>query len=314
MTDATKNIRQEGENKEQKTSLAAVLKSASLPDIADKESKKVVTPKEILERKKVQANEASTKSAKGAPAEAEPSPPSAKEQQATPASKEDPSLESSPQEIQYQKLEKSFKETQRWGRGLSQKLKSLESQVKRFQEEGILTDGEAQHLMEVTAHEAEENHSPLMRYSILWDQELENMKKYTDMPNLDQKVLAFQHLLKQATGSELEELLETFKEVEDDPIKLTRKMLEMGEDYLEDVYEDLSKAGSLKALKKGYTKQLESQRQSIDKLKKELVQLKQDGYVPSTRYGLPSGGSQEAPKNNDVSLRGVFTRAKSGNL
>jgi hypothetical protein len=215
-----------------------------------------------------------------------------------------------------ERQDKAFKETQKWGHGLRHQLSTFEQQVKAYMGEGVLTEEEGQKLLNTTAVEDETpfQESPLALYSKVWDEELENIRKYTQEADLDQHVLAFQHLLKNGDPQELEEAFSQFEEVKENPLALTRKMLDIGKHYNEEVYQALSQAGSLKAFKQQYETKLKQQQKKIDRLEKDLLKFKETSdYISSSSYVLPPGGQEEA-HGDDTSFGGIFKKARSGQI
>jgi hypothetical protein len=215
-----------------------------------------------------------------------------------------------------ERQDKAFKETQKWGHGLRRQLSTFEQQVKAYMGEGVLTEEEGQKLLNTTAVEDETpfQESPLAMYSKVWDEELENIRKYTQEADLDQHVLAFQHLLKNGDPQELEDAFGQFEEVKENPLALTRKMLDIGKLYNEEVYQELSQAGSLKAFKQQYETKLKQQQKKIDRLEKDLLKFKETSdYISSSSYVLPPGGQEEA-HGDDTSFGGIFKKARSGQI
>lgn len=220
-----------------------------------------------------------------------------------------------------EKSQQRLSDSQKWGREAHNKLKAVEGMIAQYKEAGILNEEEAQTLLSVSAHpdpqQAEEQDEPLLvRYGAVWDRELSNMRKYTNSPDLDLHIEAFQNFLKNGSPAEIMDTFQQLKILEKDDVAFTRKMLDMGKVYYEDVYADLHAAGSLKAYKEKIALDLEKQLKKIDKLEKEIVKYKEqyEDYIPSKSYRLPSGGSAESPKDSDTSIESIIDRAKSGNL
>ena len=217
------------------------------------------------------------------------------------------------------RLQKTFKETKRWGHDLTQKIKSAQEKITSYMETGALTQEEGKALLDamtVSAESAPQDDSPLMVYSRIWDQELDNMRKYSDRKDIDSHVLAFQHLLKNGGQEELNHVFDTLSGIDaKDTVALTKAMLDMGKTYHDDVYADLATAGSLKGFKAKMQKNLDAKDKQIKKLQDELDTLKeQSPYIPGKGYGIPAGGSAKDGSDHDVSLNSVFTRARAGRL
>ena len=204
---------------------------------------------------------------------------------------------------------------------LSRQLKSLEKVISDYASSGKLTDSEASALLEATKHAEVETEAqfhrpqhPLHLYAEVWDQELENMRRYsTDPDSINQHTYAFQHFLANATPDEITEALHAFDQVKSDSIALTRKMLEMGKAYHDEIYGELTQAGGIKSYKAHYESKLSNQQKKIDKLEKELVKLQENrDYIPSNTYRLPTGSSKSGDNRVDTSLNALFKRRKLG--
>ncbi|PFX11163.1 hypothetical protein AWC38_SpisGene25304, partial [Stylophora pistillata] len=91
-------------------------------------------------------------------------------------------------------------------------------------------------------------------------------------------------------------------------------MLDIGKHYNEEVYQELSQAGSLKAFKQQYETKLKQQQKKIDRLEKDLLKFKETSdYISSSSYDLPPGGQEEA-HGEDTSFGGIFKKARSALL
>ena len=206
------------------------------------------------------------------------------------------------------KTEKRLKETQEWGHSLSRKLKGFENQITKYIEDGSLTKEEGEALFNNIKHEAkEENDAPLVHYGKVWDNELENMRKYSNDVNIDNYVLAFQHLLAYGDINENQLMLNEFTKI-DDPILSTKKMLKYGEDYYNETYGELAEAGGVKALTKKYKEKLKEQQKIIDKLKKDSISSEEDNdYIQSKTYKLSNSASKNVKSTEkDYSIKGIF--------
>jgi hypothetical protein len=219
-----------------------------------------------------------------------------------------------------EKAERRLADSQKWGREAHSKLKSVEHLIGQYLGKGILSDEEAALLLASSQHPdpfAEQKEEPLlMRYGTIWDRELAHMRKYTDSPDLDQHIQAFQHFLKNGSPAEVTEAFMELKALEKDDVAFTRKMLELGKAYHDEVYKEIHEAGSLKSYKIKMKQEIEKHLRKIDKLEKEIVKYKEqyEDYTPSKSYRLPSGGSAESPKDSDSSIGSILDRAKMGTL
>ena len=211
------------------------------------------------------------------------------------------------------KLQESFDETRKWGRDLSKKIHGFKRQVESYLQEGVLTEEEAQNLLKHASHPdtAEEEH-PLFKYSKIWDQEVQNIKKYTRDAAVDQNILAFQHLLKHADSDDLSALLEELAAVDKNPLELTHKMLQMGKDYHASTYGPLMEAGGMQNMLKTHRKETHKLQQQIDKLEAELVKLRRNLDDNTAGYSLPDGGSFGDIPESTLTLSGALTKGLKG--
>ena len=219
-----------------------------------------------------------------------------------------------------EKSERRLADSQKWGREAHNKLKSVEHLIAQYLEKGILSDEEAALLLASAQHPepgTEQKDEPLLvRYGTIWDRELANMRKYTDSPDLDRHIQAFQHFLKNGSPADVTEAFTELKALEKDEVAFTKKMLQMGKAYHDDVYKEIHEAGSLKDYKIKKEQEISKHLRHIDKLEKEIVKYKEqyEDYTPAKSYRLPSGGSAESPKDSDSSIGSILDRAKMGNL
>ena len=187
-----------------------------------------------------------------------------------------------------EKTKKALSENQKWGRTNSQKLKTALKKVQSFMTEGTLTEEEAKDVLSLLESEVDgelepesyENLSPVQKILKVANQELKNIRKYTDDALLDKKVRAFDFLLNNASQEEMNEILEELAELQDNPVKLAKRMLLLGEQYYDEVYKDFEESGGLKRFTKKKKSEVEKLQKKIDKLEKKLLQYEE--YDKST--------------------------------
>jgi hypothetical protein len=204
-----------------------------------------------------------------------------------------------------EKLQKSSKDTQKAFHENRKQLAAYKKAVEKMKSEGTLMDEEAAMLLDHTQYndEAEGEKPPLVRYGDIWDKEIQYMRKYSNNPDeINQQVLAFQHLMQSASYDEAEEILSELAEYEDDEVALTKHMLEIGRQYNDDIYADIHESGSIRKLKDKYTKKEKELQERLDKMERKYNKLKEkleDYDDEPSDYGLPSGGSKgDIPKGN----------------
>lgn len=216
-------------------------------------------------------------------------------------SKEEDRVENKPKEAsidwksEVEKLQHNLKETRKWGDETKRQLSAYKKVIEKFKEEGNLNEEEATELLNHTKYQELENKNKSFseRAGEVWDKEIENIRKYSDYPELDRHLHAFQHFIQNGTREEVEDAHNDIKDlIDSNPILFTKKMLEIGKRYHDEIFSDLVDAGNLKNFKKQYEEKLEGSQRKIDKLEKEIAKLKDkyEGYDENPNYRMPQGG------------------------
>jgi hypothetical protein len=241
--------------------------------------------------------------------------------------KEAPSQPSLPEiEILKKKLEKTEKtlaENHRYGRSNAQKVKNAMKAVQRFADDGLLAEEEAKELLQTLHSEGEETEEDIHRHQTnpfapifkVGNKELENILKYTDDPHLQDKVNAFDYFLSVGSKEEIEQVLEDLTDLLDDPLKLARKMLSIGQDVYEESYKGIKESGGFKNYLSKKDQEIEKLQKKLDKLEKKLLQY-EDFDKPRYRIdetGSPSMGDVEGSKPANDTISALFDeRDKAG--
>lgn len=205
-----------------------------------------------------------------------------------------------------EKLEEENKKTRSWANELSRKLKSYEQKVKKSVEEGLLDQDEAKELLNAVTHEAKENDAnnnhPFYKYIKIFDEEIENIAKYGNEEDIEKKIKSFNLFLSEASQEELAEVHALLEDLVNDPILMTKKVLEIGKKHLEENYNELYETGSIRALKKKYKEELENNKKIIDKLERQLLKYKQENedYVQTSGYKIPSGSNTRSNEDSSA--------------
>ena len=200
------------------------------------------------------------------------------------------------------KTQKRLLENQQYGRQNAQRLKNALKVVKELEAEGALSEEEATKLMGTLDGDTEDALSsdsshPFGKVMAIANQELENIRKYTDDELLDDKVGAFDYFLLVASKEEREQALEDLTELIHTPLPLAKKMLSIGQGY-EKSYREMKAAGSLYGLLSQKDQELADLQKNLDKFKKKLSQY-EDYDKP--RYRLEEmGESMEKEPSGDT--------------
>jgi len=209
-----------------------------------------------------------------------------------------------------QKTQKRLSENQQYGRQNAQKVKNTLKIAQTLVSEGLLTDEEAKGLMDTLQSEGEEGEEyykgethPLAPIFRIANTELENIRKYTDDEFLQDKVDAFDYFLSVSSKEEIEEALEELTELMDNPVKLTKKMLSIGQKAYEESYKEIKEAGGFKHYLSQKNQEAEKLRKKIDKMEKKLAQY-EDFDKP--RYRIDETGDSEDGKPAQDTITALF--------
>lgn len=178
-----------------------------------------------------------------------------------------------------ERLQRTLKDTQKSFHEDRKKLSAYKKTVNKFIDDGLLTEDEAQVLLDHTQFEGEvvnESKTVIDRYGDIWDKEIGNMKKYNkkDVPHIEQCIRAFQHMYDSSTLSEREDIIDDLSNYEDDEVEFTNRMLALGSDYNDDVYSDLKDSGGIRNVKAKYQSKIDDMQKELDKVTEKYNKLK----------------------------------------
>jgi len=203
-----------------------------------------------------------------------------------------------------EKTRKTILENQKYGRQNAQRLKNALKLTKEMLENGILTQDEAQKLVEsLESGDGEvvpepevspyDNH-PFAKILKVANAELVNLRKYSDDELLDDKIKAFDYFLSVAPQEEIAESFEVLNDLIEDPVKLAKQMLNIGKRYYDESYKDIASSGGIAQYIKSKHEEIEKLNKSIDKLTKKLAQYED--------YDKPRHRINEVGESNDMPL------------
>ena len=232
---------------------------------------------------------------------------SAESKQAEGSKQEEPPLEVERLQEELSKTQKRLLENQQYGRQNAQRLKTALKVVKELEAEGSLNEEEAGKLRGTLDGDTEEALSadashPFGKVMAIANQELENIRKYTDDDLLDDKVGAFDYFLLVASKEEREQALEDLTELTHTPLPLAKKMLSIGHGY-EQSYREMKAAGSLYGLLTKKDQEASDLRKNLDKLTKKLAQY-EDYDKP--RYRLEEMGESMGQDPSGDTITSLF--------
>jgi hypothetical protein len=211
-------------------------------------------------------------------------------------------------QMDLEKTRKLMKETQRWGHQNSKKVREASRSVKALVDSGSLTEDEAQGILSVLQSEVEEDdeiqapavQNPFASLFQVANRELENIRKYSEDDLLQDKIEAFDFLLSVSSKEEVSDIFETLADLEDNPVKLTRKMIALGQEAYEDSYRAIKEAGGIKDYLSSQNNQIEKLQKKIDKLEKKLSQY-EDYDKPNYRIAGTADINEKSAHRDTIS-------------
>lgn len=218
-----------------------------------------------------------------------------------------------------EKTQKALKETQKWGNETRKQLANYKKTVEKMMQDGILTEDEARALQDHTiVHEDEQQEvSKPVIYGQIWDKELEYMKKYSpSSKEIEESADAFTHLVNHCTQEELIDIFADLSSYEEDETELTKRMIEIGREYYDDIYGDIQDVGSIRNLKKKYSEKEQELQKRIDKLEAKYSKLKEKyedhDQEPSGMRMRTGGLATGLPKDTTFEPSAIFGKRHKG--
>lgn len=209
--------------------------------------------------------------------------------------------------------QKRLEDNQNYSRTLRQNRDSALSFVNKLLDEGDLPEEQANQLISIlksniskepeglSASDKKENIShPFQKFFDIANHEV--MQIYLDVTeddNYRDKINAFDAYMTDASQEELEELYKDLGNLEKKPISLLKKMLSVGQDYLDEGYSDYQKAGGFRKYSSIKKDEIEVLQNKVDKLSKKLAQY--ESYDKPT-YSLEeaSESTNKNQKSDDI--------------
>src|SRR5690349_3290215 len=228
--------------------------------------------------------------------------------------------DSSKDEIE--KLQKTLRDTQKSFHEDRRKLSAYKKAVQKLQEDLVLTDEDAQTLLDHTKFDENTSpshisESPMQRYMRVWDKEIENMRKYSsDIESLDKHLEAFQNLILTVSHKEREDIIDELSEFENDEVELTKYMLDLGRVYDDEIYSHIREAGSIRNLITKFKNKEEELQNKLDKARNKIVKLqeKRDNDYDDEPYRVrqSSGGSNidQKPSSSKFDMNAIFNPSR----
>lgn len=190
---------------------------------------------------------------------------------------------------EFEKTKKALSETKKWAHTNSQKLKNALKKIDEYKAANVFSDEEYNDLSAALTSEAPEidydevESTPIQTILKLSVDEVENIRKYTDDEQLDDKLDAFSFFLADADKDEVDEAIADIYSLRADKTKMTKKMLSVGKKYYDEVYKDVKEAGGYKKFVAKKNDEVRKLQKKIDKLTKLVSQYDGDFDTPTNK-------------------------------
>jgi hypothetical protein len=183
-------------------------------------------------------------------------------------------------DIEVEKLKKALNDSQKWGHSNNKRLKSTLKMISSLKEEGSLTDDEFSKLNDLLHSDSVEeepitevSNNPLINLSQIANKRIGDLQElYGHDPLFNKKVGAFDSYVRDASDQEIDEILEELEDLKGSPLKLAKKMFDMGETFYNNIYSGLEKSGGLRAFIDEKNSEIAKMKKKIDKLETKLLQ------------------------------------------
>lgn len=183
-------------------------------------------------------------------------------------------------DLEVEKLRKALNDSQKWGHSNNKRLKGTLKMINSLKEEGSLTEDEFSKLNDLLHSDSIEEESvseisnnPIVNLSNIANKRIGDLQElYGHDPLFNKKVAAFDSYVRDASEQEIDEILEELEDLKGSPLKLAKKMFDMGENFYNDIYSGLEKSGGLRAFIEEKNSEISRMKKKIDKLETKLLQ------------------------------------------
>jgi hypothetical protein len=212
-----------------------------------------------------------------------------------------------------EKTKKSLLESQKWGTKNSQKVKYALKTINALIENSAFTDEEHNTVMglrdllqadsevELTEEKPENSH-PVSKYLDIAKQKLEVMREVSDEPDeFFKKYRAFEWSVMDLKPDELTLLVDELEDLKDTPVKLAKRIMEIGTENHNNYYKEFHEAGSFRKIIENKNKEIKKLKDAIDKSKKKLLQYEDYDSNPRYRFKEDYSDIGDDSANNNTS-------------
>ena len=200
-----------------------------------------------------------------------------------------------------EKNKKSLLDAQKWGTKNSQKIKYTLKKLNALIENSSFTEDEEKEVQDLKKmlesdvdapfeedKAANANQHPISKYIDIASEKLGVMKELSDEPeSFYKKYRAFEISLLDYKPDEMELLADELDELKDNPVKLAKKIMDLGEQYYNEYGKEFEEMGGYRNLIQKKNKENEKLKKDIDKLKKKLLNY-EDFDSPKYKIGEDS--------------------------
>ena len=201
-------------------------------------------------------------------------------------------------QAELENTKKAFTDTQKYGHSNARKIKAAQKHAQSLVASGSLSEDEAQTLLELLENEYEEiaetSSDPLSNILKIANSELANFVKYNEDPLLNEKIKSFDLLLSFSSEKEVREILEELNDLVDEPIRLAKKMLSLGDEFHKKSGSEIIATGSIPNYIKKQQEEIQKLNKTIDKLTKKMAEYED--------YDQPQQRISEVGESKDASI------------
>lgn len=216
-----------------------------------------------------------------------------------------------------EKNKKSLLDAQKWGTKNSQKIKYTLKKLNAFIENASFTEDEEKEVQDLKrmlesdgdapfgdGTESHASQHPISKYIDIASEKLGVMKELSDDPDsFYKKYRAFETSLLDYKPDEMELLADELDELKDNPVKLAKKIMDIGEQYYNEYYKEFEEMGGFRNLIQNRNKENEKLKKEIDKLKKKLLNYED---FDSPKYNIGEDSTIETEDKASDSSKDPF--------
>lgn len=222
-------------------------------------------------------------------------------------------------------IKKSLNDSRKWGHDNNRRLKSALKMLETLKEKESFTEDDFTKLNSLltsdtapdSAEDVNTSNDPFINLMNIANTRLDDLREiYENDEFFDHKVRAFLSAIENSSKEEISDILDEMEEIKKSPLKLAKKMYEIGDKFYKEVYESVETAGGLKAFILEKNAEVARLKKKIDSLEKKMSQSSEydkptfkidelSGNVDKTTKHRPNDGIGQLFEERDSSYRRV---------